>query len=136
MDIFLEVKYFINIDFTELINDFKNINKEYHIFEGTDKNNKSENYSLNNKDLKRKTSNTQNQIDVRKNNYEKNNSEIKKSMDNGEDKNDVIFLSRHNTFIVSDKSFDKLMEKVEALKNKTFIKNEKSIERNNQVSNY
>ena len=141
---FLEVKYFVDIDFNKLVNDFqilldeeknenveiektKELLREYSEF--------NDNSSHNKKNIEKRENNNQNinekNIEIRgniQNNQEKN--------DNTQNDENTIVLPRSNAIFISADTIEELLDKFENLKNKKFIQNDNPIERENNLACY
>jgi len=145
MGIFMEVKYYISKDFNDLIEGFRKKyieqNKKDFDFKGSKQLLNNEN-SIN--------ANTSKGIDNEEQQKETlvkiNNNEIKDKkgiMNNNSidvnDQNDntnVIYLSRHNTYILKADTIEELMEKVDNMKKKKIIRSEEEVENNTINTNY
>ena len=139
---FLDVKYFIDKDFQKLITEFQNIyiktNKNMQInlnsFEKNNQNNKIDNIDIKKDIFENK------EFYIQQNEKpDKNNSILKKegNSDNDDDNDtDKIFLSKHNTIIISADTWDDLDKKIEELKSKTIVKRKDAIVNKSEVCNY
>ena len=136
---YLEVKFFIDKDFNELIEGFENAKKSYinklkindNLTDIQNKEVESSNY-----DVKYKLNEEENNlinVDYIPNNKDKlfnnkNNVDIENE--------DVIILSRHNTYTLTADTYEELFEKIEKLKNKKIIKRKDAINYINKMCWY
>ena len=128
---FLDIKYFIDKDFNNLIKGLINL------IQLNEKNKINEENNIHDEEESRKELKIDNTL------FEKNTSEncskIKEDVNNlNNKKEEKIFLSRHNTYIISAETIEELYEKViEMEKNrKNIIKSEDAIENNNDICDY
>ena len=137
---YLEVKFFVDKDFNELIEGFENAKKSYNNkLESNDnlndiKNNKEVEY--NNYEVKYNLNEEEkNLINV---NYIPNNKDNLFDNKNRVDieNEDVIILSRHNTYTLTADTYDELFEKIEKLKSKKIIKRKDAINYINKMCWY
>lgn len=130
---FLDIKYFIDKDFNNLIEGFKGV------IQLTEKNKKNEeiniqeNYdnSSTNSDLLKNVQDDEESPTNRTKINEKENNSINK-------KEGEILLSKHNTYVISAETIEELMEKVNELEKnrKNIIVSEDAIENNNDICDY
>ena len=144
---YFDIKYFVDTDFKQLYNGFANIlqsrkqmekdkenkvtiYKEYYINPTVNIDLKKTDITLDNKKEKDgdKTSNKKNsylsQQIIEKDNH----------TDNKE--NEEIYLTRHNTYILTADTMEELMVKIKDMENKKIIIREDAIENNNATCNY
>ena len=143
---YFDVKYFVDTDFKKLYDGFINI-LQFHEQMRMDKENKEtihQTYYIDstiNIDLKKIGITLDNEkIEKDKTSNKKNSSLNKKSIeknDNNDNKEiEKIYLTRHNTYILSADTFEELMVKVKDMENKKIIVREDAIENNNDNCNY
>lgn len=136
---FLDVKYFIQKDFNELIEGFKNAINNYNQLK-IEKNSNFINInqiSSINCDIKDKTKEKENNVKKEVIIPNKNNSLLNSEEINIINNNDnEIILSRNNTYILTAETFDELMEKVEELKSKKIIVKDDAIKCINEMCWY
>lgn len=129
---FLKVKYFVAKDFNELLEGFKKVKT---IYDGSehqnikgDRKQKSSNYDTK-VDLKENNlSNKNNQDNLENRPKEENlepNIEIKPSIDSEED--NVIYLSKYNTYTLTAENYEDLNKKIEEMKKKKIIRRDDAI---------
>ena len=128
---FLDIKYFIDKDFNNLIKGLINL------IQLNEKNKINEENNIHDEEESRKELKIDNTL------FEKNTSEnflfFNEDVNNlNNKKEEKIFLSRHNTYIISAETIEELYEKViEMEKNrKNIIKSEDAIENNNDICDY
>ena len=133
---FLEIKYFIDKDFSKLVREFYIKAKSFNLsendlnemFPDLNKKNKITNSEIN--EFNDKTVNSS-----KKENIEQDNNFYIEKIFQDENENE-IFLSKHNTYIVTGETFEELMENAEKASKKTFIKAKHQIEQNNDICDY
>ena len=110
---YLEIKYFIQKDFSELLKGFENKKEEF----------------KKNSFLKKNEIKNQNNIEINK--------DKKNEMNYFDNKNeDVIFLSRYNTVVIKADNLTELFKKIKNMKNKKFIRPKIIVPKNNKKTNY
>ena len=148
MEDFLDIKYFIDKDFNNLIKGFISLIQLNEKNKKNEENNIQENYkdsSANSNILKNihDEEESRNELKIDNTLYEnislENCSNIKEDVNNlNNKKEEKIILSKHNTYIISAETIEELYEKViEMEKNrKNIIKSEDAIENNNDICDY
>ena len=133
---FLKINYFIDKDFSKLVREFYIRAKDFNLpendlnemFPELLKKNNIKNNELNK--LNDKTDNSPKKGNM----VHDDKFDIEKIFqDENENK---IFLSKHNTYIVTGETFEELMENAEKARKKIFIKAKHQIEQNNDVCDY
>ena len=140
---FLKVEYYVDKDFKSLIDGFRKIYKNYQLGEKRELNFlgiKSSliecNEKINNSGEKEKNLTEKEQVSNEENflmNTQKN-SDLQNSMDN--ESVEEIILSKYNTYILSAETYEKLLEKIEQMKNKKIIARKDAIESNTDTCCY
>ena len=132
---FLKVEYYVGKDFQSLINGFKKIYKNYHFGEKKKlkfidiKSSNDYHYSYENEP--KNLSGNDDKLEKEKSLF--NTKEMENSIDN---KDEEIILSKHNTYILSAETYEKLLEKIEKMKTKKIIVRDDAIEDNNDICCY
>ena len=126
---FLDVKYFIDKNFNGLIEEFKIIFSSQQ-----NKSNSDSKESIDNDDII--NVNTYKEIKDEELQKDDQKDKTKEKIDEQIDDDDVIYLSKHNTYILTAETIEELMKKVDDMKNKKIIKSEDAIEDNNSTTNY
>lgn len=145
---FLDIKYFIDKDFNNLIKGFgsviqlneeNKINEEINIQENYKDSSTNSNLLKNIHDEEESRNEFKIDNTLFENNFSENLSKIKEEGNNlNNKKEEKIFLSKHNTYIISAETIEELYEKVNEMEKnrKNIIKSEDAIENNNDICDY
>ena len=131
---YLEIKYFIQKDFSELLKGFEDKKEEYKknsfLNNNIQKDDILTNYKKFDDDkLKKNEIKNENNIEINK--------DKKNEMNSFDNKNeDVIYLSRYNTVVIKADNLTELYKKIKSMKNKKFIRPKIIVPKNNKKTNY
>ena len=139
---FLKVEYYVGKDFKSLVDGFKTIFKNYRLAEkpkldffniksSSTNCNKKNDYSVEVEEKQKLTEKNQEENVLSDSHKD---SGLQNSLDN--ESVEKIILSKHNTFIISAETYDKLLDKIEQIKNKKIIVRKDAIEKNDDTCCY
>ena len=131
---YFKVIYYVDINFKPLIEGFKTIKDNLN----QNMNENQNNININSNSLNHSPCNTNLvKISEQKENKDKKEHLKSENNDNNLEKDDdnVIYLSRHNTYIIKASTMDELMSKIEDMENKKIIKSQDAIETKDKNDN-